>query len=925
MQSPLQTGKSGQCSPKDAVISFIKGAVSTPRDFCRYWLAGKGRTNSPFPGLAAAKISSACSCAKKTPGVFMSKPPKATTSRTESTNARQSSRTLISVATGIQLSGTTRSTTSRQATRSDPAEASLPPDPPVSTAEPFAPQPTPKILEAALPDTINRTDPALLSPTGNASLYFADPNDSSAIVEVKANFGLPTVLVDHSTLVTNVTCDGNGINIVFTDQASYEKAQEEWSKSLPLLLIGTMDNCSTVPASNATSNVLPRDIDRSAATVPSGRSAPKQIGSLQQQSMARVTSVNQLVQPPDPEPTKKVAAGKRALPPLPAQNAYVMKAQMDGAAKAAAAVISSGSLPGSPATVVKDLRSVRYGVFMPRGIPIKFNFNFTNLSTTPAVNSPWGKQPIYLEGGYNLPVSPLDYFERLLNTSDALALNGEILPPRPRDWWNEVYCVDCAASGDLMLTGGIELSASGTIQNTLQLTGQMNWTIGLGFNDFYPKDASFHGTLMDLYLGGFTIPSIGSISPAIQMDLAAVQSNVDVGQYLIQSSSVLNFDRMLLSDSKGSVSSSVNISTNAKYNAYGNFGTQSNKQLFSLSLKVGCEILPMKFRKTLAVQHTSAYSGKASNKYMNPPTPCEGTGYVQNTLNDALTLQYFDITAFELRSQKRELPGICYNGSHATNSSSNTSTRSTSLLQSLSGTSMISSATLDRSSETLVLLSTTSGLKSATLSTTPPVTTSITTTTSSISSIVTVALTATRDTLTPSPSSVAATTIATPSAATVTVTSLSTTTSVSTATSITTSTVTAVSISTSTTETTVFVTITPSFSSSTTTTALTTTTTATPTPSCLPSPNMKTSDGQLWKISSTDDYTNGVGNPSAAGSLDECVARCVVYGSDCRAAVWVQSGQAEQFCYLKANSAQTAPFPSSLTAYSAVRASGRAC
>lgn len=55
-----------------------------------------------------------------------------------------------------------------------------------------------------------------------------------------------------------------------------------------------------------------------------------------------------------------------------------------------------------------------------------------------------------------------------------------------------------------------------------------------------------------------------------------------------------------------------------------------------------------------------------------------------------------------------------------------------------------------------------------------------------------------------------------------------------------------------------------------------------------------------------------------ANNITQCIGFCDAYGPTCAGAVWVQSGQTEQYCYLK-NDTTIYSAPSGLVLYAITR------
>lgn len=87
-----------------------------------------------------------------------------------------------------------------------------------------------------------------------------------------------------------------------------------------------------------------------------------------------------------------------------------------------------------------------------------------------------------------------------------------------------------------------------------------------------------------------------------------------------------------------------------------------------------------------------------------------------------------------------------------------------------------------------------------------------------------------------------------------------------------------------------------------------------------------TGDGQVWAVNPTIDYRTGT-NYYGTGyqvktSLSSCVTACDALGTGCQAAVWVESGQAQQYCYYAGDNTNIAAMGTSLTAFGVNRMVG---
>ncbi|KAG8630968.1 hypothetical protein KVT40_000108 [Elsinoe batatas] len=109
-----------------------------------------------------------------------------------------------------------------------------------------------------------------------------------------------------------------------------------------------------------------------------------------------------------------------------------------------------------------------------------------------------------------------------------------------------------------------------------------------------------------------------------------------------------------------------------------------------------------------------------------------------------------------------------------------------------------------------------------------------------------------------------------------------------------------------------------------TTTTSTTSTTTTTSSSSLPSPtvltcgsNYTTTDKRQWNVDCQTDYSGPLLKVLTAPNMTACVNACSDWGFDCRVVIWVPSGQAAQYCYLKSSYEAGAVAPSGLTVLAA--------
>lgn len=127
--------------------------------------------------------------------------------------------------------------------------------------QPNIPATPPNVLEPVIPPAINQTDLSLLalSSTGNTTLAWAGSavgtnkkrkrnelkkRDGGVLSQASFDFAYPTVPLDHSTYVLNVSCPINGSVLTASlSGPAYSFAKEEWSGASDILFITAADGC----------------------------------------------------------------------------------------------------------------------------------------------------------------------------------------------------------------------------------------------------------------------------------------------------------------------------------------------------------------------------------------------------------------------------------------------------------------------------------------------------------------------------------------------------------------------------------------------------------------------------------------------------------------------------------------------------------
>ncbi|GAM85471.1 hypothetical protein ANO11243_034780 [Dothideomycetidae sp. 11243] len=280
----------GRCSPADPAIVAVAGDVEDPAYFCWFWhSAPYVRVNSPFPLLSAPQVSSVCSCATQTPGLFShettiplspstttiasttikptttSAPAAATTTTTTTSQAAYSTSSISStikptITTTRTASVSSVSTQTTTVTSSTPS-ASLPSSSSTSsvsvsiegtenfmTAVTIA-APASVTLAPMVPSGINQATLSNLAPANASELYFegtpADGSSSGTIALVTLAFQYPSVVLDYSSFVSSVSCSSTTMTVVFNSAAALSYSYTQWTAEVPLILITASSSCGS--------------------------------------------------------------------------------------------------------------------------------------------------------------------------------------------------------------------------------------------------------------------------------------------------------------------------------------------------------------------------------------------------------------------------------------------------------------------------------------------------------------------------------------------------------------------------------------------------------------------------------------------------------------------------------------------------------
>lgn len=127
--------------------------------------------------------------------------------------------------------------------------------------QPNIPATPPNVLEPVIPPATNQTDLSLLSlsPAGNTTLAWAGSTgganknrkrhelkkrDGGVLSQASFDFAYPSVPLDHSAYISNVSCPINGSILTASLLGpAYSYAKQEWSGASDILFITSADGC----------------------------------------------------------------------------------------------------------------------------------------------------------------------------------------------------------------------------------------------------------------------------------------------------------------------------------------------------------------------------------------------------------------------------------------------------------------------------------------------------------------------------------------------------------------------------------------------------------------------------------------------------------------------------------------------------------
>ena len=131
-----------------------------------------------------------------------------------------------------------------------PQEGSLPSAGDLRTIAP-GPQAT---LQPAVHWDCDTKDLNNLKPVDNHQLYFtesgvANPDEEHQFASINANFGYPSVVLEHSAYVAGTQCQPKGLVITFTEKAAANVCQDSWPSQF--VLVSSSCGCGAAGADNA--------------------------------------------------------------------------------------------------------------------------------------------------------------------------------------------------------------------------------------------------------------------------------------------------------------------------------------------------------------------------------------------------------------------------------------------------------------------------------------------------------------------------------------------------------------------------------------------------------------------------------------------------------------------------------------------------
>lgn len=109
------------------------------------------------------------------------------------------------------------------------------------------------VLKPTVPSIVDPEQLDVLKPDTNITLFFsrtvASPQKRSIpsmlMAQIDVAFKHPTVVLDHSNFVGNISCTNNTLLAEFSDQSGYDKAVTSWPKKSTLILVTSASGCGT--------------------------------------------------------------------------------------------------------------------------------------------------------------------------------------------------------------------------------------------------------------------------------------------------------------------------------------------------------------------------------------------------------------------------------------------------------------------------------------------------------------------------------------------------------------------------------------------------------------------------------------------------------------------------------------------------------
>ncbi|EKG21794.1 hypothetical protein MPH_00713 [Macrophomina phaseolina MS6] len=247
----------------------------------------------------------------------------------------------------------------------------------------------------------------------------------------------------------------------------------------------------------------------------------------------------------------------------------------------------------------------------------------------------------------------------------------------------DLYCVDCGITGKAHIAGelGFSLLGGGFNKGSVTVDGSLKAGLFLGLAAEGQYKNTFKKTITSDGLPGFSIHNVITVGPVVAMDASLALDIKAQGQILVGGSAEINnfYAKLDVVNSDQTTATGFKPTFNSKFTAAGQISADARVGL-PLTVGVGLEITPLKYRKLISITNEPYVSASATYAYdsVNPGTCNNGIQY-QLTLGDELSMNFFDIKTMSLfKADMPPLAADCIKLGGSSGSSDPTSSGSTS-------------------------------------------------------------------------------------------------------------------------------------------------------------------------------------------------------------------------------------------------------